>query len=184
MVDEIGHAAKHLGKWRDVVGHRAPPSAMGWSGPDPVIGQPECVLTSGRWLVAGRLLGARGRPSSPWPGSAPGQRQKQPAFSGCFGQAVRGGVPPVGHSYMNVKGQEVVTAPSPVAFMCCSMKSALVRVRSSQRDASLTAMTPSSWRDRRSVLRPVVPEIRNSNHGLRVLLGKPSHNRSGRTTNC
>jgi hypothetical protein len=76
MVDEIGHAAKHLGKWRDVVGHRAPPSAMGWSGPDPVIGQPECVLASGRWLVAGRLLGARGRPSSPWPGSAPEQRQK------------------------------------------------------------------------------------------------------------
>jgi hypothetical protein len=38
VVDEIGHAAKHLGKWRDVVGHRAPPSAMGWSGPDLVSG--------------------------------------------------------------------------------------------------------------------------------------------------
>jgi hypothetical protein len=32
VVDEIGHAAKHLGKWRDVVGQRAPPSAMGWVG--------------------------------------------------------------------------------------------------------------------------------------------------------
>jgi hypothetical protein len=58
VVDEIGHAAKHLGKWRDVVGQRAPPSAMGWSGPDPVIGQPECVQLQ----EGGLSLEAVGRP--------------------------------------------------------------------------------------------------------------------------
>ena len=67
-----------------------PPRPWDGSGPDPVIGQPECVQLQegGLSLDGGRAPG--GRPSSPWPGSAPGQRKKQPAFSGCFGQAVRG----------------------------------------------------------------------------------------------
>ena len=90
VVDEVGHAAKWLGSWRDVVGHGARPPRP-WDGRDRMlVGQPACVpgRDGGSWLD--RCWGARGRPSIPWPGSAPGQRQKQPTFSGCFGQAVRG----------------------------------------------------------------------------------------------
>src|SRR5215213_2365940 len=57
---------------------------------DPVIGQPECVqLQEGGLSLDGCWAPGADRPA-PWPGSAPGQRQEQPAFSGCFGQAVRG----------------------------------------------------------------------------------------------
>src|SRR5215213_5507051 len=112
VVDEIGHAAKHLGKWRDVVGQRAPPSAMGWVGTGSCYRATRVRSTSGRWLVAGRLLGARGRPSSPmvWvgtratPKAAGLQRMLWP------GRPRMGG-PSVGHGYRNDKGQGIVTPP-------------------------------------------------------------------------
>ena len=51
---------------------------------------------------------------------------KQPAFSGCFGQAVRGRGPSVGHGYKNVKGQGTVTTP---CRRPCMTLSGLVRGR-------------------------------------------------------
>jgi hypothetical protein len=105
-----------------------------------------------RWTAVGRP-GPTIQPMA-WVGTR--ATPKQPAFSGCFGQAVRRmGGPSVGHGYRNAKSQPVVTV-----------------LAATWSDPSRTG----------SVLRPSGPEIRNCNHGPWVLPGKPSHNRRGRTT--
>jgi len=127
------------------------------------------VRKGGSWLDG--CWGARARPSMPWPGSAPGRRQKQPAFSGCFGLAVRGRGASVGHGYKNVKGQGTVTTPCrPPVLHAVRTGGGSVAISGM---ALLTAMTPSSWEDRQLGVVNVFLRIyqhRNGNHGPRVLL--------------
>src|SRR5215208_1608449 len=80
-----------------------------------------------RWTAVGRP----GPTVQPMPGSAPGQRQKQPAFSGGFGRAVRGWGPSVGHGYKDDKGQGIVTPPYRPPMLHAVRTG---RVRSDQRD--------------------------------------------------
>jgi hypothetical protein len=63
--------------------------------------------------VANGWMGA-GAPGADCPSHGLGRHPggaKRPAFSGCFGLAVRGRGPSVGHGYKNVKGQGTVTTP-------------------------------------------------------------------------
>ena len=139
------------------------------------------IRDGGSWLD--RCWGARGRLSIPWPGSAPGQRQKQPAFSGCFGQAVRGW-----GGLRSATATRTSWDRGPLRHHAaghCYGLSGLVGIDSEQRDVPRTVkITPSSWWDRqfRTVNGfPWVYQHRNGDDGPRVLLGKPAI-REWRTT--
>ena len=121
--------------------------------------------------MAGQVLGPPGPTLQPmaWVGTR--AAPKQPAVSGCFGQAVRGRGPSVGHGYKNVKGQGTVTTPCrPPVLHAVRTGGGSVAISGM---ALLTAMTPSSWEDRQLGVVNVFLRIyqhRNGNHGPRVLL--------------
>ena len=93
--------------------------------------------------MAGRLLERPGPTVHPMAWVDTRACQKQPAFSGCFGQAVRGRGPSVGHGYKNVKGQGTVTTPMPPTLLDA------VRTGEGSVAISVTVLLPampqSSW---------------------------------------
>jgi hypothetical protein len=83
---------------------------MGMVGTGSCYRQPECLQVREDGLSLDGCWSARGRPSIPWPGSTPGQRQSsRPSAVLWPGRPRRG--PSVDHGYKNVKGQGIVTTP-------------------------------------------------------------------------
>ena len=132
VVDEIGHAAKHLGKWRDVVGQRAPPSAMGM-GRDRILlsgNQSAFQLQEGGLSLDGCWAPGADRPAHGL-GRHPGN-----AKAAGLQRMLWPGRPRMGSlrsaTATRTKGDKE-SLPRHIASRCFTL-SGLVRVRSDQRD--------------------------------------------------
>src|SRR5215216_2642437 len=88
-----------------------PPRPWDGSGPDPVIGQPECVqLQEGGLSLDGCWAPGADRPAHGL-GRHPGNAKSSRPSADALARPSEDGGPSVGHGYKNDKGQGIVTPP-------------------------------------------------------------------------